>query len=242
MGVKNAKPKLLGGAGTDTHAGNLTGSAGTDTHAASLGGSAPVDTHGASLGGSITAINPVGDIGVVAACGALNSGLTTINRTIGTRTITPTKSTNKIYVAFQIHIAQLWGDTTTIRVREGASNIIATQAITSGNTARTISGVMTNASVAAHTFTYEIIHSGTTGYQYGNGGTTDTNPDVIPPVMMAILFDYDDTHVANLTGSAGTDTHVANLTGSAGTDTHAAGLTGSAGTDTHSTRSVFPIK
>lgn len=241
MGVKNAKPKLLGGAGTDTHAGNLTGSAGTDTHAASLGGSAPVDTHGASLSGTASLDTPsVNTQQTNLSSGTIVTGSSVRISNAGstqsmTLVVNVAKANSKVILT-----AIVTGGTTAVanyaHIKEGAvtlSTFSPSYHLISGSVVfrpnpRTI--VIDNPSTGNHTYTLLV---------------DDTNPFasfIGGFCLVGTVVNFTDTHGASLTGSAGTDTHVANLTGSAGTDTHAAGLTGSAGTDTHSTRSVFPIK
>jgi hypothetical protein len=179
---------------------------GTDTHGASLTGSAGTDTHSAGLSGSVSGVDPVRQ-------GFVNTGFPTLSSLLSTDTqlgsvvLTPTESKNKIYLRVNCRVARNSG-TIKLQIRE-STTVLVNQDITT-NVYANLSVVLTDVSVASHTYTFNIIANGGQ-YQYGVSCSTGANDRF---TYEGLVFDITDTHAGSLSGSAGTDTHSGSLTGS----------------------------
>ncbi len=181
---------------------------GTDTHFAQLDGS---DTHAASLTGSLTIEDPFRN-GVNGFGASTINTLQSVDNTIGTIIVTPTKSTNRVLLFMRIPMSSPNG-TQDLEILEGVTLKKKVDVPASGTIQnREISVVLTDVSVSAHTYTFKITHHGD-DYQRSIGVTNGVDAFESPKIE-AFLIDFDDTHGAVLTGS---DTHSASLQGS---DTH----------------------
>lgn len=129
--------------------------------------------------------------------GELSGSQSATTGTLVSATITPTSATNKVRITARIDAGSGTG-VPVIEIREGSTVLVDTD-VDQGATPviYTLSVDLTDVSVAAHTYTLRIrFISGS--FQYGNGGTTDTNPDVIAPLLVVALTDFADTHAGSI--------------------------------------------
>jgi len=156
------------------------------------------------LGGSLSVENVQLVLSSPFDSGELSAAQFSTTPTIVSVSLTPVNATNKIKLVGRID-AGSGTASAIIEIREG-SNVLADQLIDQGASPviYTLTAEDENISVSTHTYTMRIRSITAASFQYGNGGTTDTNPDVIAPLLAGGVTDFGDTHVSTITGS---DTH-----------------------------------
>jgi len=156
----------------------------------------------ADLAGSLVVEDVNIQLGSTFDSGELSGLQTLTTGTLLSVTVTPVNATNKVKIIARIDVGS-FDDGATVEIREG-STVLVDQLVTGGITAaiRTLTVDLTDVSVAAHTYTLRIRFISGIGFQYGNGGSTDTSPDVIAPDLVAALTDFLDTHAGIITTPA----------------------------------------
>lgn len=152
----------------------------------------------AGLGGSLVVEDVNIELSIPFDSGELSSSQTSTTGTIVSATITPINATNKVRIIARIDAGSGTSDGV-IEIRED-STVLVDQLIDQGASPVifTLTVDLENVSVSAHTYTMRIRSISGNSFQYGNGGTTDTNPDVIAPELTVAVTDFDDTHVGTI--------------------------------------------
>ncbi len=110
------------------------------------------------------------------------SGLQGGDVLVTSQTFTPTESTNLIILNFSIYAT----NDVDISIKEGATTLATFNAGATGT--RTLTHVVEDATVASHTYTYNLIRD-TTDYQYGASGGFGNNG----PIVYGVVVDIDNT-------------------------------------------------
>ncbi len=102
---------------------------------------------------------------------------------LGSFSFTPTQAKNLTILRLSVHVT----NDAFVSIKEGATTLATAGG--SGSGTRTVSFVVEDATIAAHTYTFNIIRNGI-NYQYGQSGGFGANG----PITSGVGIDLDDTH------------------------------------------------
>ena len=127
---------------------------------------------------------------------SISSLLTTTTGDIVSVTVTPVNATNKVKIIGRLD-AGSFDSGAIVEIREG-STVLVDQLLDGGISVlpQVLTVNLTDISVAAHTYTMRIRYISGLGYQFGDGGSVDTNPDAHAPDFVVAVTDFLDTHTS----------------------------------------------
>ena len=153
-------------------------------------------TADASLTGDVTLTSNHDELDMLLLVGQQSSTTATPNA-IASLSVTINETKSRLVCFWRQNITKGTAVDLDIQIREGASNILATQNITGGPNTYILNSTTDDLSTGAKTITFEIIVTGGGNYQYAaNNAGLAGNPRLPPPVCYAVVVDADDTHAA----------------------------------------------